>query len=340
MARGGINKALVKAARDRLVSQGEHPSIDAVRIELGNTGSKTTIHRYLRELDEEEGARLDDRDLLSDTLSEMVGRLAKQLHEEANTLVKRSEDAFQKDLEAARTRVAELEASLASAEVSSKAIAEELDRANGRIERLNDELVTVTTQRAEAVRTIDGLEDRLAEKDERITSLEEKHRHARESLEHFRESARTQREEDQRRTDHQVQLLQTEIRSLKETLVAKQEEASVLNKANAELITKLSQSQHEARQGQSQAKDHQLTINKLSAENARLENELGQKTTTIDTLGVKVDALGDALKESEIRFAEKERETIALEAQVATQQVMFDQIKQQMASNSRAEKSD
>ena len=51
MARGGINKALVQHARAALLGRGRRPSIDAVRIELGNTGSKTTISRYLKELD-------------------------------------------------------------------------------------------------------------------------------------------------------------------------------------------------------------------------------------------------------------------------------------------------
>ena len=56
MARGGINKAVVKKARQAILARGEHPSIDAVRIEMGNTGSKTTIHRYLKELDAEVAA--------------------------------------------------------------------------------------------------------------------------------------------------------------------------------------------------------------------------------------------------------------------------------------------
>ena len=47
MARAGINKALVQRARDTLLARGEHPSIEAVRVELGNTGSKSTILRYL-----------------------------------------------------------------------------------------------------------------------------------------------------------------------------------------------------------------------------------------------------------------------------------------------------
>jgi hypothetical protein len=48
MARTGIGKSEVQRARDRLLARHTHPSIDAVRAELGHTGSKTTIQRYLR----------------------------------------------------------------------------------------------------------------------------------------------------------------------------------------------------------------------------------------------------------------------------------------------------
>jgi hypothetical protein len=54
MARAGLSRIDIKRARDSLLAQGQHPSIDAIRIALGNTGSKTTIHRYLKELEEEE----------------------------------------------------------------------------------------------------------------------------------------------------------------------------------------------------------------------------------------------------------------------------------------------
>lgn len=47
MARASIYKSEVLRARNNLLAQGRYPSIDSVRIELGNTGSKATIHRYL-----------------------------------------------------------------------------------------------------------------------------------------------------------------------------------------------------------------------------------------------------------------------------------------------------
>ena len=99
MARGGINKALVRDARDKVRVRGENPSIDAIRIELGNTGSKTTIHRYLKELEEEEGTRLDDTALLSETLRNTVATLADQLQKEARQIVKQTAAQHKSEVE-------------------------------------------------------------------------------------------------------------------------------------------------------------------------------------------------------------------------------------------------
>ena len=51
MARGGVNLAVVQKARNSLLMRGVYPRIDAVRVEIGNTGSKTTIARYLKQLE-------------------------------------------------------------------------------------------------------------------------------------------------------------------------------------------------------------------------------------------------------------------------------------------------
>src|SRR3546814_7248172 len=83
MARGGLYKSDVQKARATLLVQGKHPSIDALRVALGNTGSKTTIHRYLKELEEEEGAGVGAKVAVSDALQDLIGRLAGRLHEEA-----------------------------------------------------------------------------------------------------------------------------------------------------------------------------------------------------------------------------------------------------------------
>ena len=86
MARSGLYKSEVKKARDSLIAQGVNPSVDAVRVALGNTGSKTTIHKYLKELGEENGG--DDRKAsISEALQDLVARLAAQLQNEANARI-------------------------------------------------------------------------------------------------------------------------------------------------------------------------------------------------------------------------------------------------------------
>ena len=81
MARSGISKAEVQAARLALIARGENPSIDAVRIEMGNTGSKTTIHRLMRELDVADGEASSAH--IDDELMNLVSRLAGRLREQA-----------------------------------------------------------------------------------------------------------------------------------------------------------------------------------------------------------------------------------------------------------------
>lgn len=86
MARTGLSRLDVKHARDSLIAQSHYPSVDAVRVALGNTGSKSTIHKYLKELEEENGAEAADgavRNPLSDALLDLVQRLADRLQLES-----------------------------------------------------------------------------------------------------------------------------------------------------------------------------------------------------------------------------------------------------------------
>ena len=274
MARGGINKALVQKARDTVRSRGEYPSIDALRIELGNTGSKTTIHRYMKELEEEEGSRLDDEALLSDTLKEMVARLASRLQEEARELVKKAEvthetrakewqslDATrQMALSAAEERVTALEAQLADTEQS---------RAD-----LRERHQVLTLESGRQAQRISDQEALLAEKDRHLQSLEEKHRHARDSLEHYRQSVKEQRDQDQRRHEQQVQQLLAEERQLQQTLSIKNTDITQLNKDNARLLTELSETRKQLSAGETKRDQLEERIRKAEQQVAALSSQL------------------------------------------------------------------
>ena len=99
MARSGLYKSDIQKARDSLLAQGKHPSVDALRVELGNTGPKSTIHRYLKELEEEEGQGLGAKVAVSEALQDLIGRLAGRLHEEAEAVVTQAQQRFEVQLQ-------------------------------------------------------------------------------------------------------------------------------------------------------------------------------------------------------------------------------------------------
>src|SRR2546427_1091782 len=98
MARAGLYKSDVQKARDALLAQRKKPSVDAVRVALGNTGSKTTIHRYLRELEGEEGGGPARTVAVSDALQDLVARLASRLQEEAEAILTQERERHQAEL--------------------------------------------------------------------------------------------------------------------------------------------------------------------------------------------------------------------------------------------------
>jgi uncharacterized membrane protein YccC len=124
MARTGLTKQQVRDVRTRLLAAGRHPSADAVRQALGDTGSMSTIHRYLKELAGEDPAIAGQRDDTVRQLQALVERLADQLHADAERRMRalreeheRALRAKDEELAAMRARVGELEGQGAPARV-------------------------------------------------------------------------------------------------------------------------------------------------------------------------------------------------------------------------------
>jgi hypothetical protein len=80
MARSGLTKSQVREARDRLLAEGRHPSVDALRHALGDIGSKSTIHKYVKELRNEDGDAGMRREDTGRALQALVDELADRLH--------------------------------------------------------------------------------------------------------------------------------------------------------------------------------------------------------------------------------------------------------------------
>ncbi|AIZ32881.1 DNA-binding protein [Pseudomonas parafulva] len=246
MARGGINKAVVQRARQALIARGEHPSIDAVRIELGNTGSKTTIHRYLKELDAQ--LPVQSAPALGETLGRYVQQLADQLNEEAEARVALAQAAFDAQIEQMRTQLSLAEQALVAADQQQQIQASALQSQSERLETTLASLQSEQLRSASLNQSLGELQVRLDDKIEQIRSLEDKHRNARDALEHYRSASREQRELDQRRHEAQVQQLQVELRQMQQGMVVRQEELTRLHRDNERLSVENRQQQAQRKQ--------------------------------------------------------------------------------------------
>jgi chromosome segregation ATPase len=291
MARGGINKAVVQIAREALLARGQHPSIDAVRVELGNTGSKSTIQRYLKELSAREQAQppSPDEELHSFVagLSARLTVLAEQAVAEDRQRLQRDRSAYEQQrlqhlaqLDQLHGAYAGLDRELQALREHERTLQERLRQADGECQRLGQ--------------LEHDLNQLLVERTAHIQSLEDKHRQAREALKHFRQQHLSQREQETLRHDAQVQQLQHELRAIRISLSDKQDELAHLFQDNERLVGELRhlaqqdrQREKELRRIQLQAQDaevrehsEQARVQALTEENASLRERVKRYVLT------------------------------------------------------------
>lgn len=287
MARTGLYKSEVKKARDTLLAMGRRPSVDAVRVELGNTGSKTTIHKYLKELEEEDGGAAAPSRTISEALQDLVERLAVQLQAEADVQVNsaRAEadlatGRLHTELEAVRETAADLTTRLAQAEAARTHEAQAHDQTRA---QLHEQIAARHTLEAQ----VQAFHERLAENLQHRSSLEEKHQHAREALEHYRTATKEQREQDLRRHEQQIQTLQAELRQLRQETIVKQEEVTRVNQEGVRLVADLSHAQqalYEQRSVAAQLQKKLDALQEVANRNQMLESQLADRNAVNEQL--------------------------------------------------------
>ena len=294
MARAGIYKSEVLRARDKLLATGRNPSIDAVREELG-TGSKSTIHRYLKEIEEEEGGATGTRVAVSEAIQDLVGRLAARLNEEAEERVtaaqsRHAEQLSQQQQAAAALKI-EAQATRQQLEQAQRALAEE-KTAHG---KTSQALSSKTLECTQLSQKVTDLQERIAAEERHRQSLEEKHQHARQALEHFRESTKEQRDQDQRKHEQQLQYLQAELRSVNETLATKQQQAVHTLQENARLLGDLSRAQGDLHQVQEEVRGLRPLQDELVFAQRRTE-ELGRRLVEKEAAVQQLNASNEQLQ--------------------------------------------
>jgi chromosome segregation ATPase len=248
---------------------------------MGNTGSKTTIHRYLKELDESETRQTITEAPIDDELGELVARLAQRLKEKAQEPIDLALAQFQQQKAALLAQVEELEAAHSQLkqqfDIQAAALADE----SAALQSTRSSLQTEQTRNAGLSQACSDYELRINDKDEQIRSLEEKHLHARDALEHYRNAIKDQREQEQRRHEGQLQQVQAELRQAQQSAMVRQDEITQLHRDNERLliehrvtVKELSALQEQARQDRDQQRLLSEQVNVIDSERTLLQERL------------------------------------------------------------------
>lgn len=325
MARPGVTKGQVGRARLALMKAGKHPSIDAVRIELGNTGSKGTISAYLREIEADEGGVVARDRSVSEEVQTLVANLAERLEAEAQ--------AHFDGLKAGHVEeVRRLNELLAKAQGEARAHRTEAEGAQTRLgfekaarQRAEADLAALRLEHGETsarlTAQVSGLQSQLAAAQAQVMSLEEKHTHARESLEHFRAASREQRDRELRQHEQQLQHLQRELATSQEGLAGKQAELRATLQEKVDALALLTAARAERRQVDDQLRALKPAAERLAVQNQRVEDLLAQ----IQHAGEQYETLQQRATAAEQRNAELE---LLLAAANASAQSQADMVKE------------
>lgn len=322
MARSGLYKSEVRKARDTLLRQGRHPSVDAVRIELGNTGSKTTIHNYLRELEDEDGHRSPGI-TVSDVLQDLVMRLAAQLQSEAEAgigVVRAEADALQQrlmaELEALRQSQAQLNARLTQAQTDFSA-----ETAAHRLTASRLQEQSAARQTLELHGAV--LKERLDSEERHLRSVEEQRQHALTLLERNRAEHDAQQEDMARRHEQQLDALRNKLHQWRQDAMTKQEQITAGNQEAIRLASDLAHARATLEDQLANARQMQKKMDRLSEvvqQKELLEAQLRDRNALIAQLQSRLVAVGESYDASARQLHACERDLAAATARLDAQQ--------------------
>lgn len=335
MARSGIYKSEVIRARNNLIAQGRHPSIDAVRVELGNTGSKVTIHRYLKEIEDEDKLKTKGSvAVLSEALQSLTSKLASQLQDEADQQILLAKTAHDSALKVVQDKLETAQAETESLKAQLSISQNETAAEKSRYEELNLAFIAETQTRRVAEQRALDLQLQLESEIGHRVATEAKYADARQSLEHFRAASREQRDQEVRQHENQVQFLQHEIRDLKGSLTEAQLKSSQAFQELGRLTAELGGARRELNQLENLKGQLHSTSERLASsqsQSASLNNQLEQEKQISETLRLNLDREIAQREAVNIRNRELEAELLTMKVQLETSAQVTEQIRLQVS---------
>jgi chromosome segregation ATPase len=260
MARAGVNYIQVSKAAEIIKANGQEPTVDRVREQLG-TGSKSTIGPLLKQWKAQHETSEDVSGLPND-LVDTVKSLYERIQQQATSTVD--------DMSARHNEVInELNKTLVAEKQANNTLTAQNEVLTATVNKNTDELELLRAQsiqyRADKEHTNSTLVDLRQSREE----AKRESRAARENLEHYQIRVAEERHNQNQHQQQLAQQLQEQVRQL----------STQLSEVNAKLHSQ-----------QQLLNEKEKEFHALSSKKQQLENELTNKSVALDELRVKMVA--------------------------------------------------
>lgn len=297
-----ITKDDVLNARDELIALNQKPTIDKIRIKLGNRGSKTTIQKHLKSLEIEKPITIRDKSVLNDRILDLASALTQELKTNAEKILKEKESEFLKVLE-------NKDLGMKSLSMEKESVIEKLNILEKKHNELCEKNLYLTQEISKNANEIQDLKasnkekDAISnEKDKKIFSIEKMCDHFKTSMEHYRESSQELRGQEIEKHEQEIQKLANEIKNLKDekqifttelldvkNIVNKKVfENKHLESLNLELEIRLENSQNEIKNKKNELRQTQDLLKKEQNKSMKFELKISELSSNNTQLKSKI----------------------------------------------------
>jgi hypothetical protein len=300
MARPGVTYHEVSIIAQRLIAAGKNPTIDAIRIELG-TGSNSTLGAHLRTFKERQThtQQLATKESIPEELIAVIKGLWERVMNQSEEKIQTIQQETAMDITQLRQEVQSLLKSDADWQQQFQKANQERDVFAHEKSTLKQLLANSKIEAAAMTEKLNGLEQKVAEKQIRVDELHKQQKQTQANLEHYRTASLEQRTSDQQRFDQQQKLSEQAILQMNQKLAQSCEENLMLQKQSQKIIYENENLKSELHKLNGQ---YEITIKLLSD----VKNELArtmQNTDQFHTLQIKFDEQNKTVIELKTQYA-------------------------------------
>lgn len=246
------------------------------------------------------------------------------MQDEADLRIEQAESTFTQQRETLAAQLEIAQQALAAAHQQHKIDAAALAAETEKLLSTQSTLQAEQLRSASLNQSLGEMQVRLADKDEQVKSLEDKHRHARDALEHYRNASREQREQEQRRHEAQLQQMQVEVRQLQQGMIVKQDELTRLHRDNERLLG-------EHRQAASECRAQDELLEQRDAQIQGLRTILAQAQGASEEMRRQLDVQAQSLEARRDLCTEQARQLQRFEEQLKDRDEALAQCRAQLA---------